>query len=489
LRCSTINCRAVAYFLGAVIAVRLTILFLVGPAVWPDTAAYVAFADTILAHGRAVHPVYWTGGPAAPAFLLRLAGYPLVLAGAKLISPTHYSQIIVILQISFEIIAVFLMIAVLDRLSFTTTESLLAIGLYLCSDSLLFDNSILCDSIYASLFNIVIFSLVGHLVGCWSLTLRGATVLGFLWGFSAWVRDSGIYLTFLPIILLIAIACAAADEARHRFGYLLAFMIVVCCMTGAYAEFNKYRTGEFFFSITGVENWLRPVFDIAQYKYADPFAGADLVSETVRDGMPDYGYPAQQAFIERLHRRCKCTPTQLQTLVFRKYLVTLRDHPVAYLRLICRNFHYFGLVGLLADPIATINQFFALGTSVQHDVAPGLSIRNLRELRRRFSGVTLLLMSLNALSTAIATVLFSLFLFGIPYMVVRARIRREPIPLPLAIVAFLWFLFVSVSLVFSLVHYEAHHALPILPAGCIGIVYALFATLRRGGRRAEEQPR
>jgi hypothetical protein len=140
-----------------------------------------------------------------------------------------------------------------------------------------------------------------------------------------------------------------------------------------------------------------------------------------------------------------------------------------------------------ADPVATINQFFAFATSAQHDIAPGLSIRNLRELRGRFSGVTLLLMSLNALSTAIATVLFSLFLFGIPYMLVRARCRREPVPLPLAIVGFLWFSFVSVSVVFSLVHYEAHHALPILPAGCIGIVYALFSTLRRVSRRVKEQ--
>jgi hypothetical protein len=61
---STINYRLIAYFLGTVIAVRLLVLFLVGPAIWPDTAAYVAFADAILAHGKRSTP--WIGKAVRP---------------------------------------------------------------------------------------------------------------------------------------------------------------------------------------------------------------------------------------------------------------------------------------------------------------------------------------------------------------------------------------------------------------------------------------
>ena len=172
-----------------------------------------------------------------------------------------------------------------------------------------------------------------------------------------------------------------------------------------------------------------------------------------------------------MHKRCGCTPTQLQSLVFAKYLSTVLHHPLAYIQIIWRNFHYLGLAALLADPVATVNQFVAYATPVEHKIAPGLSIRNLVDLQQQFSVVRLLLMILNALSTAAATVLFTLFLFGIPYLTARARCRREPIPPALAIVGFFWFSFVSVSVVFSLVHYEARHALPILPAGCIGIAY------------------
>jgi hypothetical protein len=479
--------RAIAAFLGAVLAVKLAVLLGVGPVVWPDSAGYLAFADAILTHGLAFRPIAWAHGPAAPDLVFRLVGYPLVLAVAKLISPIHYGQITVFIQILLNMFTVSLMALVLEQLAFTTTQIILALGLYLFSDSLLLDNSLLSDSTYASLFNIVLFFLLGCLAGRWRWTATGAAGLGFVWGFSTWTRDSGIFFTYLPIVLLLALAGGVPGGARHRFAGVLAFAVIVLGMTGAYAGFNKYRTGEFFFSITGVENWLRPVFDMAQYREADPFVGNDLVSRTVREGMPDYRYQAQLAFIERLNQRCECTPTRLQSIVFDKYLSTVRQYPIAYLREVWQNFHYFGLVGLIADPVATINQFFDFGTPLHHDVAPGLSIRNLRQLRQRFSAGALALMLLNGLSTAVATVLFSLFLFGVPCLVLRAR-RRGGLPLPLAVVGFLWFSFASVSLVFSLVHYEARHALPILPAGCIGAIYALFEVRRLVGRRALGQP-
>jgi hypothetical protein len=483
---TTLHWRGVLYFLGIVISGKLAILSVVGPSIWPDTYTYVSFADAILAHGEAFHRIDWIGGPAAPPLVFRLAGYPIVLAVAKIISPSHYGSITVIFQIFLNILAILLIFRVGECLSFSTTQMIFALGLYALSDSVLLDNSLLSDSIYASLFNIVVFSLLGHVVGGWRLTLLGALGLGLLWGFSTWTRDSGIYFTFLPVILLTAIAFRTSGDAMHRFSYLFAFTVVVAAMTGAYTALNKYRTGELFFSITGVENWLRPVFDMAQYKYATPFASDDLVSEEMRAGVPDYGYPAQLGFIERLHQRCQCTPTQLQSLVFAKYLSTVVHDPLAYCRLVWRNFHYLGLAALLADPVATINQFVALGTPVQHKIVPGLSIRNLLELQQQFSAVTMLMMILNMLSTAAATVLFSLFLFGIPYLTVRARCRHEPIPLALVIVGFLWFSFVSVSVIFSLVHYEARHALPILPAGCIGIVYAFSAARRVFAGRAVE---
>jgi len=479
---STTNCRAFAYFLGSVILVKLAVLSLVGPSIWPDTAGYTAFAEAILDQGRAFRRIDWIGGPAAPPFVFRLAGYPLVLAGAELLSAENYASITVIFQIFLNVISVVLVFKVIAHLGFSAGQIIAVLTLYVFSDSLLLDNSILSDSIYSSLFNIVVFSLIRQAIGCWRLTLLGTLGLGFLWGFSTWTRDSGIYFTYVPAILILVGARRFAGGLARRLSLLCAFLVVVAGMTGAYAALNKYRTGEYFFSITGVVNWLHPVFGMAKYGYVRSFDGEDLVSEMLREGLPDYEYPTQLAFIQKLHTRCQCTPTELQSLVFSKFLATIVRHPFAYLRMVWRNFHYLGLAALLADPVATINQFFEFGTALQYKLIPGLSIRNLLALQQEFSLGRLLLMILNLLSTVVAAILFSLFVFGIPYLVVRAWRRREPIPPALAIVAFLWFTFLSVSVAFSLVHYEARHALPIFPAGCIGIVYAFSAARQRLGR-------
>jgi hypothetical protein len=479
---STTNWRAFAYFLAAVIPAKLAVLYLVGPSIWPDTGGYTAFAEAILDQGRAFRPIDWIGGPAAPPFVFRLAGYPLVLAGAELLSAENYASITVVFQIFLNVISVVLIFKVTAHLGFSVGQIIAVLALYVFSDSLLLDNSILSDSIYSSLFNIVVFSLIGHAIGCWRLTLLGTLGLGFLWGFSTWTRDSGIYFTYVPAILILAGARRNAGEFARRPSFFCAFLIVVVGMTGVYTALNKYRTGEYFFSITGVANWLHPVFAMAKYGYARPFDGNDPVSEMLREGVLDYEYPTQLAFIQKLHTRCKCTPTELQSLLFNKYLATVAHHPFAYLRMVWRNFHYLGLAALLADPVATINQFFEFATPVQYKIIPGLSIRNLLALQQQFSLGRLLLMILNLLSTAVAAILFSLFLFVIPYLVARAWRRHEPIPPVLAIVAFLWFTFLSVSIAFSLVHYEARHALPIFPAGCIGIVYAFSAARKWFGR-------
>jgi hypothetical protein len=479
---STTNWRAFAYFLAAVIPAKLAVLYLIGPSIWPDTGGYTAFAEAILDQGRAFRPIDWISGSAAPPFVFRLAGYPLVLAGAGLLSVKNYASIIVIFQIFLNVISIVLIFKVIAYLRFSVGQIIAVLVLYVFSDSLLLDNSILSDSVYSSLFNIVVFSLIGHAIGCWRLTLLGALGLGFLWGFSTWTRDSGIYFTYVPVVLILAGAGRNAGGYPRRLSFLCIFLIVVIGMTGAYAALNKYRTGEYFFSITGVANWLHPVFAMAKYGYARPFEGDDPVSEMLREGLPDYEYPTQLAFIQKLHTRCKCTPTELQSLLFSKYLATVVHHPFTYLRMVWRNFHYLGLAALLADPVATINQFFEFATPLQYKLIPGLSIRNLLALQQQFSLGRLLLMILNLLSTAVAAILFTLFVFGIPYLVVQAWRRREPIPPVLTVVAFLWFTFLSVSVAFSLVHYEARHALPILPAGCIGIVYAFSAARGRLGR-------
>ncbi|MGA7372606.1 MAG: hypothetical protein WBW37_08310, partial [Methyloceanibacter sp.] len=111
-----------------------------------------------------------------------------------------------------------------------------------------------------------------------------------LWGYSVLTRDSGLYFSVLPIMLTIAIAIRSEDRFALRIGHLLVFVGVAGGMMGAYVMLNRCRsTGEAFFSVTGLQNWLRPVFDVARYGYAQPFTGDDLVSRTMRETMTGFG--------------------------------------------------------------------------------------------------------------------------------------------------------------------------------------------------------
>jgi hypothetical protein len=477
--------RSMLYLLLGAAILKISLLLINGPSIDPDSHKYIAYADAILDRGRAFAPLVW-GTEAVPPFVFRLPGYPLILAGAKLISPTHYAFIVVIFQCVLNLAATYLIFSVSERLLQSSRAALLVAILYIFSESMLWDNSIMPDSIYASLFNIVIFGLIGHLIGCWRLTLADGAGLAALWGYSILTRDSGLYFTVFPIMLTIAIALRSEGHFVFRIGHFLVFVLVTGGMMGAYVMLNRYRTGEAFFSITGLENWLRPVFDMARYGYAQPFTGEDLVSRTVRETMTEYGFEAQQQFIRTLHERCQCTPTQEQSLAFAKYLWAICRYPIAYLRVILRNLNY--LLSLIADPVETINQFVQLGTPFGR-IVPGLSPRNVMMLAHNFSMNTFILMLLETISTIISTIAWLLSILGIPIILLSKWRGEEPIDDDLAVTSFLWLIFLTMSLAFSMVHIEPRHALPVLPSALVCLVYTLkwlrVSWHRRASARSE----
>ena len=450
---------------------KLLLLAVVGPSLQEDSGLYVAYADAILG-GSGFAPVPW-GADAVPPTIFRLAGYPLALAAAKLVAPAHFAVVIVVAQIVLALAAIALVFRVLAPIFRSRAAAFAACALYGLSSAVLWDNAILVDSLYASLFTIVLFALLGHAAGVFRLPLWAFAALGLAWAYSTWLRDSGLYFTFLPLILLAVAAVAERRGGMRRAAPAALFLAVVAAMTGGYMELNRYRTGELFFGITGVENWLRPAFDMAADGYAWPFADDGLVSTTVRATMTHFDFPAQEQFVAALHARCGCTPLQIEALERAKLIAVVREHPVAYLRVVLRNFNYLGLGSNLADPVAILNQVVEYGTSYGARLVPGPSLRNLRAFAAGGRLAGLAGMGLAALSTAVSAALFTLFLFGLPVTGWLAW-RRGAVPPGLYAALFLWVTFVAVSFAFSLIHYESRHALPVLPAAAAGIAYMLL---------------
>jgi hypothetical protein len=456
-------------WLAIIALVKAAILAVIGPSLLPDSVWYIRYANAILDHGRAFAAVHW-GAEGVPLFIFRPPGYPLVLAAAKLVSPLGYGVIVVAVQGIVSGVCFCLVFLVAEALFKSRTAACLVVLLYAGSGSLLWDNMLLSDSLYASLWNIVVFVLLGDLLGRWRVGLGRSLLLGLVWGASFWLRDVGIYFTLLPLLLFLLKPIGNAGERWPAVARLLAFALMTGAMAGGLTALNAYRTGEVFYSITGIENWLRPVFDMAQARDAEPFAGEGLIETTVRETMTVYGFDEQEHFVRVLQQRCSCTPTELQRLERAKFLATAAAHPFAYAREVVRNFNYFALGELIADPVATLNQLIELGTPSGAGRIPGFSLRNLAKLAGHFDIAVLGLMVLSAIAEIVSAIVFSAYFFGTPYLLWRSA-RRDRLAAEERAIGFLWLSFAGVSLAFSLVHYEARHALPLLPAAAVGIVY------------------
>jgi hypothetical protein len=76
---SCYQARPFLWLLAILGVAKAGILLVNGPTLLPDSGGYISYADAILDHARAFAPVMW-GADAAPPFVFRPPGYPIVSA-------------------------------------------------------------------------------------------------------------------------------------------------------------------------------------------------------------------------------------------------------------------------------------------------------------------------------------------------------------------------------------------------------------------------
>src|ERR1700685_4678160 len=95
-----------------------------------------------------------------------------------------------------------------------------------------------------------------------------------------------------------------------------------------------------------------------------------------------------------------------------KFPAGAAHHPVAYLRVIARNFSFFDLASDLTDPVNTFNDFIQQGTPLAARVIPVFSIRHL-VLVGQYPAAMVGLMIVAGIIKLASAVVFALFVFGI----------------------------------------------------------------------------
>lgn len=483
--------------LAFVFAAKLILASTVAPAVWPDTAGYLAFTDALLDPHRSWLLNEDWGLEPSPGLFLRTAGYPLLLAAARLVggdwAPTLVLVFQTILSCAALLVAYRLYAFLTDRFAWRMAFLFLTAS----SLSLLFDVSLLSDSLYASLFLFGVLPWIGCLIGAWRGRWWWWPLMGIGWGWSIWTRDAGLYFTLLPVLLGLVLAVgglrpstrisapSAASGRRAALSWLMAvamFVGPVVGMVAAYRAWNEARTGHAFLSIVSQHNWARPVFDMAATGLVDPFARNDRIGEVVRADHIRYPFPDHLAYIDHLFEVDGLSSLEIQRLALAKFLDTVKSFPLAYLAEVVETARLDRVAFTLTDPIYNANAFLQYGPIVGHRVVPGVPDL-VRAVRKRGEAGALVPLVVIVAARVVSVALFALFAIGAPWMVVRAMTGRgaegAAWNATTRMVACCWFGFFLICGAYALVHFEDRHALPVIPLGVIGVLLVLHDAIGR----------
>jgi len=439
-------------FLAAL--VKFGLLLRYGALPSDDSGAYLA-----LAHALQTDPAIWSSVPgwhtqALPLYAFRPYGYPALIALTQILAGSKFGVLLVAVQIACSLLVGSMLFDVCRQMApGSRWIAGAAVGFYFTSVTLLWDQSIMSDSLFASLFNIVLLTLAAGRVR----RLITLSALGVAWAAAVLLRDVGLYLTVIPLVFLFML------PRLRRWQCIASFLLPVIAVTGLYASWNHARTGTAFLSITGVANYLRPGFDLTIMGLATPFDGEDPLSRIVQQHPDEYVFPDQLKLLQQIHDGLDLqTPLALQALELANYRAMVARFPVQYARYVMGQLTPPNLGALLFDPVSSLNDYVQLGLPPYQRIIPGTGWKSVRELWRAgdVGGLALALISLVALIAA--TLAWSATVLGVALLAASAW-RSATIWRALALFAS----FLAVVGFYALVHSDSRLRLPSIPAGLV----------------------
>ncbi|MDR3441057.1 hypothetical protein [Telmatospirillum sp.] len=447
--------RSAVVFLAALWLVKVGLLLLLGPVVFPDTGLYLHLGGEILNN-----PAWWRDGGwgdgFAPPALLRPYGYPLLVAGARLLAGSSYDHVLGLLQISASVALLALFVRV--AWSLIADRRLLAVLTLLAALSgfSLFDGALLTDSLYSVLFLAVLLTLVAQMLGRatpgWAISL----VLGVAWALSLSLRDVGLFHTIFPLVGVVLAARRHGLGLGRTVSLAFCFVLPVVLFVAVVIVWNGYRTGHPFYSITGGVNWLWPSVNMADRGLANPFDCADQVCDAARAHGVGKGMDGVLGLAQALWSDDHLDPVALGRVTLHHFLQTTGAHPVAFVVSVLGNMQLAHLADLAFNPLVNINEFCRLNAAIGTRLVPGLrellqAVRHgeLQVLPALLGSVVLALASLAGLVA---------FVIGTPIVAWRHRFDRES-----RVIIFLWAVAILFVGSYSIVHMEMRHAMPVIP--------------------------
>ena len=467
--------RPLALLLLALAVVKVGLLVGFGPTVMPDSSGYVEFADFILA-GR------FSGGGLTegdfPAMLFRIAGYPAVIAAAKIIAGKNALWLVALLQIAVSLTATVFVYRLSRAFGLGSGLALLTAAAQATSLPLALDPVIITDSLNASALTIagclLAVAVLNRRLDVWvSLGSGFAIAAAFM------LREATLYLAagFIPL------ACAAAfadrlvvngamvkREPLWRGAVKLACILLpLLLVQQAYREWNRSRIGVPIITTAAQTAVLSALVDAARDEPAI-FSGNTPLDRVARSTLRTFDFSEIREINKRLYSEYGHNAIRMANDAYAAYFRVWREYPATMLRLPLTYLREWQ-TRLTVRPMASVRELILWNTGDDQDFA---SERALRKGRLWMAPAVVL----RRTSEVAAIAVFAGFLLLTPWRAWREDLRSPEVMAAMC----LWALYLFFFTTYAFVHLEQRYLAPVIPGSLVvGVVNLrwLYRRLRR----------
>ncbi|CCG41526.1 hypothetical protein [Magnetospirillum molischianum] len=456
--------------------IKIYLLITIGPAILPDSNSYINIAQMILDDPTLWRQVEWVG-EYSPEKLFRPYGYPLLIAGAKLLSASNFQWVLITTQTVVSLLV--LMFISWFSVRFIENKRILIslIIMAALSGFLLIDLAILTDSFYGSVFIVVFLTISAQILGYMQPHPGLSFLLGLAWVASITLRDVGLMHTFLPLSgLVLAGYCRRLGWGRTLFNAML-FLIPVAVLFFGVTYWNHVRTGHAFFSITGGINWLWPSINMLDRGLGNPFTCDDLICQVARTIDIGKGMNGVFGLAAAVENQLHLDPIDFGHLTLSHFLGTVKAHPLAFLATVFSNIQFGHFADQVFNPVSNFNELARLHSEIGQRIIPGTREMWIAVRHGSFEFVVPLLVI--GLLSVMSFCCLIVAVVGPPLLFFK-RFRQGDTKTIAAL--YLWCVVAVFIGSYALIHMEMRHALPCVPL--VLMVFGFTVEAWRSGRQS-----
>jgi hypothetical protein len=474
---------------GALAAAKIALLVVFGPVFTPDSAAYVAMAETMRASDAWLYHVD-LGSTFAPAFAFRIIGYPAVVAAAMTVAGTAWPYVLVVIQSAISLIATAATLQFGRELGLDRRLALIAAVAGATSMQFTLDQCILTDSLNASFIILATVLIVRGVRAGRPLGFAPALAAGILIVLAFLLREVMQVLVVLFVPLLVVRVVTAAGARLRTCAAAVLVVLPLLVTVEAYKQWNVYRTGERFVT-TGGQTTLLEGLVVALERNPGLFDADTPLDRALRSHIRYRTLAEIVAVNEALfHEGFKAT--DIARLVTARYLAAWREHPLAMLSMLRSTFSE-NQAKLAVRPVTAACEIIEWGHSEPQCPDYRDTYQKLARAPGSMTPADIAIFVTVTVQNTASIIVFAAFLIGVPVLVLTrlgAAWRRRKWPpdfAELLLAGALWALYCGWDMAYSLIHFENRYLAPVIPLSVFGGLLVIQELARLRGARAQPQ--